>query len=130
MIFPALLLLLISAGPAAADTTCKDIDPLFDSEGASCAAQELKQADAELNKVYKAVLAELDSGAETNPGTKEAKRQLIDAQRAWVSFRDSDCGAVYSYYQDGTVRVSAELSCELQRTRERTQQLQHLFDGT
>ena len=125
------LLLLIAASPSSrAEEPCKDIDPILDSDGSSCSSQELAKADDELNAQYKKLLAQLDSDAKINPAATQAKKELIEAQRQWVKFRDADCGAVFTYYLDGTVRVSAEQSCELSRTRQRTEQLEHLFDGT
>jgi len=124
----ASLMLMLLSLPATA-SACRDIDPANDTDGSSCAAQDLAKADAELNQVYKALLAEMDAAALTNPDARLAKQHLVDAQRAWVTLRDGDCGAVFSYYQSGTIRVGLELDCKLQRTRERTEQLRHLIDG-
>jgi uncharacterized protein YecT (DUF1311 family) len=48
-----------------------------------CAIYDLERADAWLNRVYKALLAQL------GPGDKETARA---AQRLWIVFRDADCG--------------------------------------
>lgn len=47
-----------------------------------CAINDLERADAELNRVYKALLAQL------GPGDKDVMRA---AQRLWIVFRDADC---------------------------------------
>lgn len=47
-----------------------------------CAINDFDRADARLNRVYKAFLAQL------GPGDKETARA---AQRLWIAFRDADC---------------------------------------
>jgi uncharacterized protein YecT (DUF1311 family) len=54
-----------------------------------CIGAETKRQDARLNKVYKAVMAQLDEGG---------KKRLVEAQRAWIKFRDADV----SLYEDST----------------------------
>ena len=118
------------AQSAFASTSCREIDPALDEDGTSCAAQELAHADAKLNKIYRELLAKLDFESKHNSGALNAKGRLIDAQRAWVQLRDLDCEAVFDYLVDGTVRVGAQMSCQLQHTEERTQQLTQLLDGS
>ena len=45
------------------------------------AAADFEKADAQLNRVYKKVLAEMDA---------EAQAKLKTAQRAWIVFRDAE----------------------------------------
>lgn len=49
-----------------------------------CADAELTYQDDRLNRAYKALLADLDD---------LDKRAAMQAQRAWLAFRDKDCGA-------------------------------------
>jgi uncharacterized protein YecT (DUF1311 family) len=48
----------------------------------ACAAEELKRADAELNRVYQQLLQKRKSDPVATAKTREA-------QRAWVTFRDA-----------------------------------------
>ena len=58
-----------------------------------CYEQEFRKADAELNRVYKQVLKDLDS---------EDAARLHKAQRAWVLYRDAQCDAEYALWGGGT----------------------------
>jgi uncharacterized protein YecT (DUF1311 family) len=128
-LFLSLLLLTLSK-VAHADAPCLDIDPSQDVDGSSCEAQEVKHADADLNAEYKTLLVQLDSESKDNPDAKNAKAKLIESQRQWIKFRDADCDAVFTYNATGTIRVHEELQCELSHTKQRTEELKHLFDGT
>ena len=48
-----------------------------------CADADARGADQRLNKAYQAVLGQLDEGE---------RKLLVEAQRAWIAFRDKDCG--------------------------------------
>lgn len=79
------------------------------------AAGEFKKADAELNRVYARVLAELDD---------EGRAKLKAAQRAWVVFRDAE--AAYQMDLEARGGSMAPLIYEGTRarlTRARTAQL-------
>lgn len=79
-----------------------------------CITAETQRQDARLNSAYKTVMAELASGR---------KKQLLEAQRAWIKFRDTNC----SFYDDpdgGTLaRVNAN-GCMLTATAERARELE------
>lgn len=79
-----------------------------------CITGETQRQDARLNKAYKTVMAEL---------APARKKQLLEAQRAWIKFRDTNC----SFYDDpdgGTMaRVSAN-GCMLTTTAERARELE------
>lgn len=49
-----------------------------------CAAQKYKKADAALNTVYQQVRQRLKDDAEQT-------QRLVDAQKAWLVFRDAEC---------------------------------------
>lgn len=48
-----------------------------------CASKNFKSADAMLNDVYQQAMAQLDDAA--------TRQRLIDAERAWVRYRDEEC---------------------------------------
>lgn len=44
---------------------------------------------------------------------------LRDVQRAWIAFRDAECGYAYARYQGGTIRNVVAASCVLEETARR-----------
>lgn len=79
-----------------------------------CITEETRRQDARLNKAYKALMADL-------PPARQA--QLQQVQRAWIKYRDANCG----FYDDpdgGTLaRVSAN-DCMMSATTRRAQELE------
>lgn len=70
-----------------------------------CAQKELKAKDGELNKAYQALLKSLSPSMQGDTTDYAAvKRELAEAQRAWIKYRDSDCGAKYKFWEDGSIR--------------------------
>lgn len=134
MTLRAALVLLVTtaiAAPAAAQVSSKQIQARLTPAYAKCMAspdgqstvgmidcigQELKLQDARLNAAYRKAMMGL------TPGEKE---RLKAAQRAWVAFRDADCGALEDPEQWGSIsRINAN-QCALDRTIARTVELEH-----
>lgn len=68
-------------------------NPCFDTANTQmeldvCAGKEAKQADIEMNRVYRELLAKMS----TNP---VAKTKIIALQRAWLSYRDAYLDATF-----------------------------------
>ena len=79
-----------------------------------CITTETQRQDARLNKAYKAVMADLSPAR---------KKQLLEAQRAWLKFRDANC-AFYDDPDGGTLaRVNAN-DCMMTATAERARELE------
>ena len=74
-----------------------------------CIDAEIKLQDARLNKAYKALVADL------NP---ERKKQLLEAQRAWLKFRDTNC-AFYFDPEGGTIARVQAVDCMMTMTANR-----------
>lgn len=56
---------------------------------------------------------------------------LLEAQRAWIAFRDAECGLDYASWGSGSMRSIAHASCQLSMTAERVARLRGLRgDGT
>jgi uncharacterized protein YecT (DUF1311 family) len=91
-----------------------------------CAAGELKAADAELNRVYQAILMKY-----------KAQRTFVEslrkAQRAWVRFRDAELAARFPGDDKQSRYGSAYPMCAnlflAKRTRERVAQLREWLSG-
>jgi uncharacterized protein YecT (DUF1311 family) len=94
-----------------------------------CAQKVLKRKDGELNRAYQRLLESLSP---TMPGDgtdyEAVRKQLAEAQRAWIKFRDSDCGAKYTFWEQGSIRGAMYLSCLIERTEKRTAELRKWTD--
>jgi len=71
---------------------------------------KFKKADAELNKVYKQLMAILD---------KNEKQLLIQAEKDWMKFRDSHCKFDSSQYEGGSIQPLIYSTCLEELTRKR-----------
>ena len=79
------------------------------------AAADSEKADAELNKVYKKVLAaEMD---------EEAVKLLKAAQKAWIAFRDAEAKHAEDEARGGSMAPLLYYSALARVTRDRTKQL-------
>ena len=80
-----------------------------------CIDAEIKRQDVRLNKAYKALVADL------NP---ERKKQLLEAQRAWLKFRDTNC-AFYYDPEGGTIARVQAVDCLMTMTASRAKELEN-----
>jgi uncharacterized protein YecT (DUF1311 family) len=88
------------------------------AETAQCFDQEYKRADHELNRVYAEVRAAL---------APADRRNLEDAERAWLKYRDATCAAERSLYDGGTGAFPAYSACLEEETRQRTNDLRAIY---
>ena len=89
----------------------------------ACAAADQKKVEAELNVVYKRVLQNLELANTETENDSKLKAALIDAQRAWVKFREADCKALFTRYEGGTIRTVMYLGCMQQHAEQRIKDL-------
>lgn len=76
-----------------------------------CAGQSYKTADRALNRTYQTLLPKLSA----------ARRQkLADAQRRWITFRDTECDFYGSEAEGGTMQPMLVAGCKDQITQQRT----------
>src|SRR5258707_13364449 len=81
-----------------------------------CMSDETARQDARLNANYKTLLAKLSANR---------TKTLLDAQRAWIKFRDLNC----EFYYDPDGGTAARLDsndCFLQETADRAKELKNL----
>src|SRR5690242_11831016 len=102
-----------------------------DSAAAACWYSTYQAADRELSTLWPAVLAaarDADSSFRPTPRRDQpsAERDLIAAQRAWVSYRDAECAAEADWAQGGSLESVLADKCLAKKTRERIQQLRQL----
>ncbi len=96
-----------------------------------CVDLEAKESDKRLNEVFRRVIKKLthsehdaDQDAERGNGDAWKKGTLIDAQRAWIKYRDAQCKAVYYQWAPGTGSTSAQLACLKELTDARINDLE------
>ena len=91
-----------------------------------CAYKDYQKADLALNEMYKRVLDAFKSSQDEANGYS-TRADLIEAQRAWVKFRDANCNAVYDRWQQGTIRGLMRNACLKELTEQRSKQLEQQF---
>ena len=118
----ALLAALLPALPAAAQkangTKSAACDGTTQSEMNACAQGALQQADAALNATYRRLTARL-------AGAQPATNGLVEAQRAWIRFRDAECDFATIGYEGGSIRPMLAAQCLEGLTRQRTAELEN-----
>ncbi len=83
----------------------------------TCIEVELSQQDARLNLAYKDVLADLRPAR---------AKQLLEAQRAWLKFRDANCN-FYLDPQGGAIASVRANRCTLDQTASRVKELEDML---
>lgn len=91
---------------------------------AQCLAAETAVWDDLLNTEYKALRAQMLAQGE---GLGDS---LLDAQRAWIAFRDADCAFDYARWGDGSIRQIVGANCLMQMTAARAIALRDKRDGS
>jgi len=116
--------LLLNATPvAAADknmspeyATCIDKSNGVTGEMLDCMGAEFTRQDARLNENYKRLMAKLSA---------KRKEALLEAQRAWIKFRDANCNFYYDP-EGGSAAHLAGTDCNLNATANRATELRNL----
>ncbi|MGF6394754.1 lysozyme inhibitor LprI family protein [Pseudomonas plecoglossicida] len=83
----------------------------------ACIQAETKLQDARLNRVYKQLLARLDSGQQ---------KSLREVQRQWIGYRDANC-RFHVQASGGTMAQLEGGMCVLDMTRERAAELERVL---
>jgi uncharacterized protein YecT (DUF1311 family) len=91
----------------------------------NCGDQAFKAADAELNRVYNSIKSPLAKG--TDSDSKEILKRLVASERAWVSFRDSNCQLAGTQMLNGSGEGPIVGGCLASMTIERVKELQSFF---
>ena len=135
---PAILVLLVAsaiAGAASAQVSLKQIQGRYTPGYGRCMAQpaakstlgmlsciaaETRLQDQRLNAGYARLMRSM---------TPDERQRLQAAQRAWIAYRDADCAARVDPVQWGSLsRIDGSL-CTLNRTVERTFELETFRPG-
>ena len=98
-----------TTSPCAAAVTTIDIN--------TCLAKQQDVVEAQLNRYYGAAVKRLRAEKVQDDGAAKALPILIQGQRAWLAYRDGECGAIEAYWSGGTIRTAKALTCRLSLTR-------------
>jgi uncharacterized protein YecT (DUF1311 family) len=79
-----------------------------------CMGAETKRQDARLNQAYKDVMARL---------SPERKKQLQEAQRAWIKYRNANC-RFYADPDGGSIAMVNSNDCFMSATASRAKELE------
>jgi len=86
-----------------------------------CAGQAFKAADKELNTLYQQITGRLKD----NP---EGMKLLVNAQRAWIGFRDAECKFSASGVAGGSVYPLIYSGCMTSTTKARVEALKQYLE--
>ncbi len=99
-------------------------------EMTACAGQRFSQADAELNALYRRLIASArasdrspDNGRVPGDDRPGEEATLREAQRAWVTYRDAHCRGEGYAARGGSMEPMLFQECRAQLTRARIAQL-------
>jgi uncharacterized protein YecT (DUF1311 family) len=118
-----LVLAVASSTTRAADVTTPEFDACIKKSGGvtsemmDCVNVETKRQDEKLNQSYQKLLTSLKAAR---------KAQLVDAQRAWLKYRELNC----AFYDDGSGGTAAGLAandCTMTMTAKRAGELEYLL---
>ena len=95
-----------------------------------CASRAYEQADAELNVQWAetaAIMRELDNSIDRDFDDRPGYFQtMLEAQRAWLAFRDAHCTSEGFYARGGTMEPMLVAFCRAELTKQRTRQLRDM----
>jgi uncharacterized protein YecT (DUF1311 family) len=91
-------------------------NPVSTQDMVECMDSEYKIQDARLNNAYKLLQQNLSA---------DRKKQLLEAQRLWIKFRDANCGFYYDPDGGSMARLSAN-DCMMISTANRAKELENL----
>ena len=122
------LAMLLAIAPARGDAQGKSADPCLTQANTveinQCLGNRLEARDKALNAAYSALVKRLDASDPADGVDYQAvKRQLVEAQRAWISFSKNDCNARYELYASGSIRGAVYTGCMIAHTERRTNDL-------
>ncbi len=111
----SILISVVAVNTAQAQTTAECIEPQAQSLMNACAAKDFAEADAALNIAWKPAKAFADAIGQG--------AQLLEAQRAWLKYRDAACEVHASPFEGGSLQPLIYSVCMNDLTTHRTEML-------
>lgn len=120
----AMLIVFAALGDPAEPQKTQDpcANPQTTAEMRDCAGREYKQADDELNKVYRQLMARIGN----DEGRKTALRT---AQQAWIKYRDANCDFASYLTRGGTIEPVVRYNCMTGMTVSRMKELREYLEA-
>lgn len=107
-------LLVSSSAMATAQTTKVDCENAYTTiEINQCAENKFDTANQQLQQY-------LAQAIKQNSTDKQLIDAIKNAQKQWLQYQKEECNAVYTQWQQGTIRGVMALSCKLALTQQRT----------
>ena len=104
-------------------------DPQAQAQLNVCSWRDYLRADIELNRSWSQLQAQY---RESRPGVRGHPQSqfglLLDAQRAWLSYRDKHCDGEAEGFAGGTMQPLIRNSCRTRITRNRTAELKQIVE--
>lgn len=90
-----------------------------------CAALEQEKVERKLNAAYQKLVQQL-----TQPDTElddytAMRQKLLEAQRAWIRFREADCAVQYAMHASATISTLIHIGCMQERAEQRIKELEN-----
>lgn len=97
-----------------------------------CGLEANEAADTVLNELYQQMIKGLNADINSNDqdtvdNAKEVKGRLVAAQRAWITFRDTNCYLVGAQMLGGTGEGTLTIGCIAQTTIDRVKELNSIL---
>ena len=125
------MIVLLAMAAAAATPKCSD--PQTQLEMNLCAVEDAKKADADLNRQWAITAAKMRAQDKGGYAPKDGRpgyyNALLEAQRAWIKFRDLECRVQGYAMRGGSAEPMTVSGCLATVTRARTVQLKQIAEG-
>ena len=95
-------------------------NPQSQAEMNACEGQRWQTSDRQLNQIYQALIPQLSNSR---------RQQLVTAQRAWITFRDSECSFYSSFAEGGSMQPMLRSGCLANLTDIRNGELEQYRRG-
>lgn len=105
------------------DGNAVDLDTASQMDLTYCAWRAVDLAEKSMKTTYDAVLVT----ASTSEYTKNLKQSVVDAQKLWISYKDSHCNAEGLAYEGGSIQPMIVGDCKARLTKDRSVALQELL---
>lgn len=129
----ALLLLLATPADDLPECNQEAAEKGIQQEMNMCALRDYRIADRELNAQWRLTRAEMQRrDAAWDPAYDDGKPgyfdTLLEAQRAWLAYRDAQCRSEAYDFRGGSMAPLIDASCKAAMTRARTEELRELAE--
>lgn len=109
--------------------SCTDSDDMPQQGMNYCALLDFQKADAELNAAWKDTFPKIKAhDQEVDEDLKGWGKNTLDAQRAWITYRDAHCTSEGFKFRGGSMERLIYNSCRANLTRQRTRQIRNLME--